>query len=1446
MAAEPAADLETFVKPDGEGYFALKLAPRIAQPPRAPHDLVVLFDTSASQVGAYRTKALGALRTMLNSLDANDRVALMAVDLDAIRLTPSLVPVASEPMKKALADLERRVPLGSTDMHRALEAAVDAYTDDRGGRARSVVYIGDGMSIADIVAAGELKEVLNRLVGGQISVSSYAVGPRIDQVLLGALANHTGGMVLWDDQNMNERAAGGSLAEVARGVVVWPTDAKLPDVLRDVYPRQVPPLRFDRDSVLIGTYDEAAVKAGAALEVAIDAEMAGRPVTLHWQVAADPPANNNAYLAKVVEAASQSDGVALPTVGSEGLASLRRIVNSQSQQLARLGEQALAGGQVDEAVQLARQAAQFDPANPNARLLRTAAMRAQRAEDQPPAAQRGGAPPAARRPAAPPAAGEGGLRLNGRDRAAADDLPMPGGDALGAREAADGELLDEVERDQRVRTGFIRKDVQVELQRARDQMAVDPVGTTEALKVLLDTLQRDVESPPEVRDQLAGKVQDALRAASRQVAVQEEKLVGEQQREAEGEARERLLRELFLQEQKVDQLMARFNALLDEERYRDAEAVANIAEEMLPGRPGLRGAELSARMTGYTADMNAVRDLRHKGVVDSFYQVELSHIPTPDEPPILYPDPEVWQLLTERRKKYKAVDLTQHSPNEEKILQALNEPTVMDFEETPLRDAIDFLKEKHNIEIQLDARALEDGGLGSDTPVTRSLKGISLRNALRLLLGEYELTYVIRNEVLLITSKTEAENMLSTRVYPVGDLVIPVGMPMMGRGGGGMRGGGMGMMNVPGGGMGGMGMMGGGMGMMGGGMGMMGGGMGMMGGGMGMMGGGMGMMGGGMGMMGGGMGGMGMMCVPDDTDVAWPRDESATALVAFAVGDDLSLSKKKSAAGTAAKARKAKPAAKKKRAAFNPPENQPDKVAQPDGAAQPDDDAKPVDAGAAAPPAEVAGPVLAPQQPGLGGIEPIQINFAEGDDPNVAWNDYFASHDGDKAPSEPVVRETVRRLMKARNFSHAIGLIYAALRNQQGQPWMYEVLGIALQADNRTPDEIERVLMSAADFASSPVELMYLGQYMARSGLKRRALALFRQASELDPEAAEPYMHGLRLAQEQDDLPGIQWSTIGILSRVWSMRQMPIWEAGWTAAEATLDRLTTENRSDEAAAYRKQVNDALVRDCIIIVTWNGEADVDLMVEEPAGTICSFRNPRTTSGGVMLGDAVSKSKKASRTGEGAQEVYVCNKGFDGTYRALVRRVWGKLTAKKVTVEIIWHYWSKEEKIERKQIDLSDDEAVVVFDLKGGRRTEPLEEQQAANAVAAQMKRGQQLEVARQLNALHDPRAVGSLASARNRVVGEQPRGIAPFNPWVQRGAVGYQPVIVSLPKGATMTVAPAVVSADRRYVRVTSIPLFSGVTEVNTFNYATGASGTSGGAGGGGFGAGGGRGGLGGF
>jgi hypothetical protein len=74
-----------------------------------------------------------------------------------------------------------------------------------------------------------------------------------------------------------------------------------------------------------------------------------------------------------------------------------------------------------------------------------------------------------------------------------------------------------------------------------------------------------------------------------------------------------------------------------------------------------------------------------------------------------------------------------------------------------------------------------------------------------------------------------------------------------------------------------------------------------------------------------------------------------------------------------------------------------------------------------------------------------------------------------------------------------------------------------------------------------------------------------------------------------------------------------------------------------------------------------------------------------------------------------------------------------------------------------------------------------------------------------------------------VAGAPGTGFPPF--FGPNAAVGYQPVITTLPEGVNMF-ARAVVSADRRYVRITCTPLFSGVGNVTTFNFQTGGVSTA--------------------
>jgi hypothetical protein len=240
-----------------------------------------------------------------------------------------------------------------------------------------------------------------------------------------------------------------------------------------------------------------------------------------------------------------------------------------------------------------------------------------------------------------------------------------------------------------------------------------------------------------------------------------------------------------------------------------AQEAAKIASASQPNaRPATIAAAQQSRLGGACDDVLAVRLAAQQGFVNNLHQVDESHVPQPDAPPIIYPDTETWKDLTARRKeRYGAAELSQLSPAEKKIDDALKQPTQIEFIETPLKDVIDYLKDLHHIEIQFDGPALKDLSIDENTPITRSLKGISLRSALRLLLDDLQLKCVIHNEVLLITSaaKTEGDEYIISKVYPVADVVLPIketgfkgGFGPMGGGsllGGGQSGGGNPMQN---------------------------------------------------------------------------------------------------------------------------------------------------------------------------------------------------------------------------------------------------------------------------------------------------------------------------------------------------------------------------------------------------------------------------------------------------------------------------------------------------------------------------------------------------------------------------------------------------------------------------------------------------------------------------
>ena len=86
-----------------------------------------------------------------------------------------------------------------------------------------------------------------------------------------------------------------------------------------------------------------------------------------------------------------------------------------------------------------------------------------------------------------------------------------------------------------------------------------------------------------------------------------------------------------------------------------------------------------------------------------------------------------------------------------------------------LEQFVEDLQSHLKVPVVIDRTALEEYGIGTDTPIKFKVEGIATRSALRLCLTELDLTYSIANEVILITTPEEAEAMLDTRVYDVAE-----------------------------------------------------------------------------------------------------------------------------------------------------------------------------------------------------------------------------------------------------------------------------------------------------------------------------------------------------------------------------------------------------------------------------------------------------------------------------------------------------------------------------------------------------------------------------------------------------------------------------------------------------------------------------------------------------
>ncbi len=418
----------------------------------------------------------------------------------------------------------------------------------------------------------------------------------------------------------------------------------------------------------------------------------------------------------------------------------------------------------------------------------------------------------------------------------------------------------------------------------------------------------------------------------------------------------------------------------------------------------------------------------------------------------------------------------------------------------------------------------------------------------------------------------------------------------------------------------------------------------------------------------------------------------------------------------------------------------------------------------------------------------------QGEAPATVWGPLFEKHRPDPAR----VRNWVTLLHGKKEHQQVIALIGEALKNGQSQPWMYEVLALSQEIENYPKAEIERSILSMTDFGNADFgTMMYSGAYLARLNRNSAALKMYKQCSRMLPERPEPYVLGLKLASKTEATDDIQWAACGVIENYWNRDYVKQHQLAEDLVFEQVRRLKRQMKEAEATDLVSALKSAGARDLLIRVEWTGGGDIDLLVEEPSNTICSFETPQTRGGGILLHDGSGPDPGS------CYESYACPKGLAGPYRITIRQAWGKIVGERATITVTKHAGTPEEDKLVRTLILEEGEARLTVDLDHGRRKQPRE--------GISWLRDARSEHLAQRNARGNSRIRQTLGS--ERVVGE----FAGNNNGNNNGAFSVSPVVQLIPEGSSLT-GNVVVSPDRRYVRLSMQPVFSNITDVFTFSY----------------------------
>ena len=293
----------------------------------------------------------------------------------------------------------------------------------------------------------------------------------------------------------------------------------------------------------------------------------------------------------------------------------------------------------------------------------------------------------------------------------------------------------------------------------------------EYLKPILENIESDELLPAEKRDSLARGIRSQIKVYEKNIGVSASKNLDAVQSQAQANER---IADIDRTSRENEKLSRNIDSIKNLRKDGQTAEANRSFDELAKKYPNNLEVQALGRLSKFQDNIGAESKLRAtRSDMMLALQRDILKASIPVSGDISFPDD--WVEKSKRRTAGAKV-----SEEDRKIMNTMSSPLTFSLKNEPFQSFLDIMEKQFGSPLVIDQQALQLMNITTETPITVNSRGWSTRTILRKVLSDLGLSYVIKEKTIHITSPDRAKETMTTRAYPIGDIIGNMNMNMPG------------------------------------------------------------------------------------------------------------------------------------------------------------------------------------------------------------------------------------------------------------------------------------------------------------------------------------------------------------------------------------------------------------------------------------------------------------------------------------------------------------------------------------------------------------------------------------------------------------------------------------------------------------------------------------------